>query len=465
MSSHPHIVGDAERPTAIHAERTILGGMVLDEIHIEDATELLEADDFALDSHRKIFRAILALREDGMAVDTTTVSNELMRRKEWDSIGGTGYFFGLTEGLPRKLSIESYVRIVKDKSRSRQYLTVLELGHAEAVDQSEGAGVVIPRTIERLQAIVDGAGNTRMERMGDYLNERYKESDDVFLTNKKTLGLPSGWESYDDLTFGFHREELTIVAGRPSMGKTAWVGSLIDNVGRAQRKRVAVFSLEQRKKSLMARLLCGRAMASLKRFNAGKSTIEERRYIAEAMDEFRSLPVFWDGYSGMTVTEMKNKARRLIREGGPLDLIIVDQLSHVGIHDFFRKGMQRDEIVGMKAEVLVRLGQELKVPVVAMNQINRASLKNKDFRPTLADLAESGQLEGHADNVVFLHRPWYYDKSEDQTKGEMIVAKQRDGPTGSCMVSYLADACRWQDDPKAAKESSLINDADYRIPY
>jgi replicative DNA helicase len=452
VSNYPQAV--SERPTAIPAERTILGGMLLYEIHIEDATELLEADDFSLDSHRRIFTAILAVRENGMAVDTTTVMNELQRRKEFDSIGGVGYFFGLTEDLPRKLSIESYVRIVKDKSRLRQALQASELTLVEAGDQSEAATTVIARSIERLQAIVEGAGNTRMERMGDYLNQHYKQNDDVFLANKKSMGVPSGWKRYDEVTHGFHREELTIVAGRPSMGKTAWVGSLIDNVGRAQQRRLAVFSLEQRKKSLMARLLCGRAMASLQRFNEGTLTKEERNYIGEAMDEFRRSPIFWDGSSGMTVTEMRNKARRLIREGGPLDLIIVDQLSHVGYSDFFRKGMQRDEIGGMKAELLVRLGQELKVPVIAMNQINRASLKNKDFRPSLADLAESGQLEGHADNVVFLHRPWYYDKEEDPTKGEMIVAKQRDGPTGSCMVKYLADSCRWQDDPKSAAETA-----------
>lgn len=451
MSTYPQI--EQERPTAIHAERTILGGMLLDEIHIEDATELLEAEDFALDSHRRLFRAILAVREDGNNVDYTTVITELVRRRELDGIGGSDYLYGLTEGLPRKLSIESYVRDVKDSSRRRELIRIGELTVLDA-QSGERSSIVTPRAMERLQALVDGAGNTRMERMGDYLNEHYKQTDDVFLTNKKAMGVPSGWTRYDELTHGFHRQELTIVGARPSMGKTAWAGSLIDNVGRAQQRRIAAFSLEQRKKSLMARLLCGRAMASLQRFNAGESTPEERRYIADAMEEFRRSPIFWDGYSGMTVAEMRTKVRRLIREGGPLDLIIVDQLSHVGYSDFFRKGMQRDEIQGMKGELLFRLAQEFNVPVVAMSQIKRESTKNKDSKPTLADLAESGQLEGHADNVVFLHRPWYYDKSEDQMKGEMIVAKQRDGPTGSCMVKYLADACRWQDDPKAAKETA-----------
>lgn len=451
MSTYPQAA--VERPTALHAERTILGGMLLDEIHIEDATELLDADDFALDSHRRIFLAILAVREDGRAVDYTTVITELDRRRELDNIGGVPYLTDLASGLPRKLSIESYVRDVKNSSRLREIIRVGELTVLEA-QSGEASSTVGPRAMERLQSIQDGAGSTRMERMGDYLNEHYKHSEDVFLTNKKAMGIPSGWARYDELTHGFHRQELTIVAARPSMGKTAWVGSLVDNVGRAQQRRLAAFVLEQRKQSFMARLLCGRAMASLQRFSAGESTPEERSYIADAVDEFRTSPIFWDGYSGMTITEIRNKCRRLIREGGPLDLVVVDQLSHVGYSDFYRKGMQRDEIGGMKAELLVRLGQELKVPVVAMNQINRASLKNKDFRPTLADLAESGQLEGHADNVVFLHRPWYYDKSEDQTKGEMIIAKQRDGPTGSCMVKYLADACRWQDDPKAATQTA-----------
>lgn len=456
----PEVI-DSTRPTAIHAEITILGGMLLDEIHIEDATELLEAEDFALDSHRRIFRAILAVREGGMAVDTTTVLNELQRRKEFDTIGGSGYFFSLTEGLPRRLSIESYVRIVKDKSRMRKLLRISELTQTEAQDQSEDSGIIIARSMERMQDLIDGAGNSRMERMGDYLNQHYKHSEDVFLTNKKEMGVPSGWARYDKLTHGFHRQELTIVGGRPSMGKTAWVGSLIDNVGRKQQRRIAVFSLEQRKQSLLSRLLCGRAMASLQRFNAGESTTEERRYIADALEEFRKAPIFWDGYSGMTVTEMRNKARRLIREGGPLDLMVVDQLSHMGSSDFYRKGMQRDEIQGMKAEHLFKLAQELGLPVVAMSQIKRESTKNKDAKPTLADLAESGQLEGHADNVVFLHRPEYYDKGDTALAGkaEMIIAKQRDGPTGTCQVKYLADACRWQDDPDA------IEDNGERIPW
>lgn len=454
-------------PSAVHIEVAVLGAMLLYEDALEEGSQRLDAHHFSLDSHQRIFRSILSLKERGLNIDYTTVQQDLIDRREFDSIGGLPYLLHITDGIPRNFNIESYVRIVIEKSDLRELMLIWQSGLNDASDQGERSAEIAARTISRMREVIESGGDSRMERMGDFLNQHYTASDSVFAVSKRDTGIPSGWPQFDEYTNGFHRGELTIVAARPSMGKTAWVGSLIDNVCRAQGKTTAVFILEQAKRSLMSRLLCGRAIASLKRFSKGESTAVERQYIAEAMDEYRRTPLYWDDQSHMTCTGIRARVSRLRRELGPEEdlLVIVDQLNHIGISDIFRKGMQRDEIGGAKALALKKMAKELDVPVVLMAQLSRGVKNNKDFRPTLADLAESGQLEQHADNVDFLHRPEYYDRTDESLhgKGEFIFAKQRDGPTGSCMVQYIADSCRWKDDPKA--QTARLGDQSGPTPW
>jgi replicative DNA helicase len=454
-----------ERPTAIHAEMTILGGMILEEQAFDDATELLEADDFALDSHRRIYRALISLKERGFGIDYTTLTEDLKKHHELDAVGGVSYIHSLAEDLPRRLNVQSYVRIVKEKARLRNIIAIGESALNEALDAStEDSADIISRSINRLQEVIDSTSDSRMERMGDFLNQHYADPEVLFTVTRKGLGIPSGWPQYDELTNGFQRSELTCVAARPAMGKTAWVGSLLDSVCRAQGRRCAVFILEQAKRSLMSRMLCGRAQASLSRFSKGLSTDTEKQYIRDAVEAFRRAPLYWEDATPMTCTLIRTKVRRLLREGG-LDLVIIDQLSHIDSSDVYRKGMQRDQIEGAKALALKKMAKELDIPVVMVSQISREATKNKDSRPVLANLAESGQIEQHIDNAVFLHRPEYYDKADPQLrgKGEMIIAKQRDGPTGSCMVEYIADSCRWVDDAKA--KDSRLEEYSLPVPY
>jgi replicative DNA helicase len=462
------------RPTAKPSERAILGAMMLDEVSLEIAVDSLIEADFALDSHRRIFRSIYSLFRSGTIPDELTVAADLRRHRELDSVGGPGYLATLSEGLPRKIRIENYIKEVKEKAALRDLINIASSTLDEATDQGEDSADIVERAMQRMQEVIEGREDSKMERMGDFINLRYRESESVFDVTRQDTGIPSGWPQYDALTNGFHRGELSVVAARPSMGKTAWVGSLLDNVARVQQRKTGVFILEQAKQSLMSRMLCGRAMASLDRFAKGQSTPTERTYIADALDEFRKAPLYWDDRSQMTVTKIRAKVQRMIRDGEwrklpngmlvpDVDLIVIDQLSHIGMGDMDKK-MQRDEKKGEIALRLKKLAKELNVPVVLMAQINRAALKNKDSIPTLADLADSGYLEQHADNVTFLHRPEYYDRSDDSLrgKGQMIVAKQRDGATGTCHVTYIADCCRWRDEHKASATSQSLDD--YMIP-
>lgn len=437
--------------------------MLVEPSAIDDAKPHLSVDDFSLDSHRKIYRSILSLHEQGEGVDLITVSNDLKRHKELESINGISYLASLSEGLPRHLNIESYVRIVLNTSRLRQVMLTAENALAAAEDDVDNADEIIARTVHRLTEIGEGGEDTKMERMGDFLNAHYEDPDLIFENTRRGSGISSGYWKLDQLTNGFHRGELTIVAARPSMGKTAWAGTTIDHVARSSAHKTAVFALEQSKRSLMTRMLCGRAQASLDRFSKGTSTDTEKTYIRGAMNEYRMAPLFWEDKSHMTVTQIRAKVQGLIRSGQlreergvivpDLDLVLIDQLSHIGSSDFFRKGMQRDEIGGEKALRLKKMAKELNIPVVLIAQISRQATKNKDFIPTLADLSDSGYLEQHADNVIFLHRPEYYDRTDESLKGkaQMIVAKQRDGAVGTVNVQYVGATCRWIDEEPATK--------------
>ena len=455
MAAIPHLVsGSDERPASIHAEMTILGAMLVEPLAITDATMLLVADDFALDSHRRIFSAMLRLSEAGHAVDIVTCAEELRKQKELDAIGGVPYLASLSEGLPRKLSIESYVRIVRDKSLMRQLMTVCDMGMVEAADQSQEAIDVLNNVSTRLMEISDHAVTGGFSDIGEIVKSSFGSIDALYEQGREVTGLATHYIEFDRMTSGLQDSELIIIAARPSMGKTAWAINIAQNSAVKDGKVVAVFSLEMSKESLLRRMLASEAMVNSRKIQTGFLGKEDKGKLIAALERLIESKMFIDDTPGITLAEMRAKARRLRQQEGRLDLIMIDYLQLMTASaGAGKKGFEnRNQEVAAVSRGLKALAKEMKVPVIALSQLSRASeQRGGDKKPMLSDLRESGSIEQDADVVCFIHRDSYYNKDENgdedpesKGKAEIIIAKQRNGPTGSVHLAYLSDYTRFE---------------------
>ena len=427
---------------------TILGGMLVEPVAIVDATMLLQADDFALDSHRRIYTAMLQLGEAGHAVDIVTVAEELKRRKELDSIGGVPYLASLTEGLPRKLSIESYVRIVRDKSLMRQLMTVCDVGMVEAADQSQLALDVLNNVSARLVEISEHAVTGGFSDIAAIVKDSFGSIDALYEQGREVTGLATHYIDFDRMTSGLQESELIIIAARPSMGKTAWAINIAENAAVRGDSVVAVFSLEMSKASLLRRMLASQAMVNSKAIQTGMLMRDDRQKLIAGLEKLMESKLFIDDTPGITLAEMRAKARRLKQQQGDrLDLIVIDYLQLMTGSSSGGKTENRTQEVSAISRGLKALAKEMKVPVVALSQLSRASeQRGGDKKPLLSDLRESGSIEQDADVVCFIHREEFYDRENEDLKGkaEIIIAKQRNGPTGTIQLAYLADYTRFE---------------------
>jgi len=449
MATYPHLVEDQGRPASVHAEMTILGGMLVDPVSIVDATMLLKAEDFALDSHRRIYTVMLHLAEVGHAVDIVTVAEELKKRKELDSIGGIPYLASLSEGLPRKLSIESYVRIVRDKSLMRQLMTVCDMGIIDAAEQSKGALDVLNDVSQRLVEISEHAITGGFSDISAIVKDSFGSIDALYEQGREVTGLATHYIDFDRMTSGLQESELIIIAARPSMGKTAWAINIAENAAVQSGKVVAVFSLEMSKSSLLRRMLASQSMVNSKAIQTGMLMRDDRAKLIKGLEKLMESKLFIDDTPGITLAEMRAKARRLKQQNGRLDLIVIDYLQLMtGGAGANQKGFEnRTQEVSAISRGLKALAKEMKVPVVALSQLSRASeQRGGDKKPLLSDLRESGSIEQDADVVCFIHREEYYDRENEDLKGkaEIIIAKQRNGPTGVVPLAYLADFTRFE---------------------
>jgi replicative DNA helicase len=451
MASIPRLVNpdDDHRPASLHAEQTILGAMLVEPLAIVDATMLLKIEDFSLDSHRKIYEVMLHLSEVGYAVDIVTVAEDLRKRKELDSIGGMAYLASLSEGLPRKLSIESYVRIVRDKSLMRQLMQVCDMGMMEASDQSLEAIDVLNKVEHRMMEISEHAVTGGFSGISDIVRDSFGSIDKLYEQGREITGLATHYDAFDRMTSGLQNSELVIIAARPSMGKTAWAINIAQNAAVRDGRVVAVFSLEMSKESLLRRMLASEAMVNSRKIQTGFLPREDKGKLLAGLERLMQSKLFVDDTPGITLAEMRAKARRLKQQEGSLDLIVIDYLQlmtgSAGANQ--KKFENRTQEVSSVSRGLKALAKELKVPVVALSQLSRGSeQRTGDKKPLLSDLRESGSIEQDADVVCFIHREEYYDRENEDLKGkaEIIIAKQRNGPTGSIQLAYLADYTRFE---------------------
>src|SRR5580700_11346565 len=443
MATTPDIAFERGLPASIDAERSILGAILLDNHAYNEAAEKLVAADFALESHQRIFSRIGELMDASRAVDIVTLAEELARRKEVEAIGGVAYLASLTEGLPRRLSIEEYVRIVKDKSLLRQLINICSSAITRAADQSEEALEVTEKGITRgfssVHEIVAGS---------------FKTIDNLYKEGKEVTGLATHFEEFDRMTSGLQNSELIIIAARPSMGKTALAINIAQNAAIQGGKVVAVFSLEMSKESLLRRMLASEALVDSQKIQKGFLLREDQEKLSSALERLVEAPIFIDDSPGISLTEMRAKARRLRQSRGGLDLVVIDYLQLMtggSTGPGAKRYENRTQEVSAISRGLKALAKELGIPVIALSQLSRASeQRGGDKKPMLSDLRESGSIEQDADVVAFIHRESYYNRGEGgepdpdtDNKAEIIIAKQRNGPTGIVQLAWIGRCTRF----------------------
>lgn len=439
---------DLSLPVAVDAERSVLGGILLDESLFGLAD--LEGDEFSLDSHRRIFRAMQGLNAGNKPIDMITVGNLLAARKELDAIGGYSYLASLTEGLPRRLNIDAYVSIVKEKYFLRRLIQQADRTRTRATDQSEDAETVVAETQAEWEAIASEATAVPLEPIGAWFSRRYKKVDDYINRSGKDLGIETGFRDWDRLTNGLQRQQLIILAARPSMGKTAIAGNIVDYVAVKQRKVAIFYSLEMPTKDLLDRMACARARVSLTEYLAGRLSQASRRYFEEALaDILNETMLHIDDTPDLTLAQMRARALRVKQQCGQLDLIIVDFLQLVTPAKGPKNQNREQEVSGI-SRGLKAMAKKLDVPVLALAQLGREVAKRADKRPILSDLRESGAIEQDADLVAFLHRAEYYEKDEsNHGRAELITAKHRQGQLATTNLFYQASCTRFSDtDPE-----------------
>lgn len=436
-------------PASVHTEIAILGAMLLDEDALHDAMERLQSEDFSLDSHRKVFNAVLDLAETGNPVDFTTVRVELERKRELAAIGGVAYLAYLGEGIPRKLNIQSYCRIVKDKSLLRQAMGIFYDGANRAGDQSEDALTVIGDVEELLLELTH---EDRSQQGFSTLFDAVKDSGgpDGYIEKitdpAKMTGIPTGLTELDKLLGGLKNKELVVIAARPGQGKTALLICIAANiVAEDPSMIVAIFSLEMSKDSLFQRLLASQSSTNLRKATEGFLSREDKVRLTTTLIRICERQLLIDDTPSITLTKLRARCLRLKKKEGRLDLVMLDYLQLMAGS---KKYANRQEEVASFSRGLKALAKELDCPVVALAMIGRGSeQRGGDKHPILSDLRESGQIEQDADVIAFIHRPEMYasedDKDVERGIAELIVAKNRSGPVGMRRVVYLAEYTRF----------------------
>jgi replicative DNA helicase len=374
-----------------------------------------------------------------------TLVEELDRRKELEAIGDVGYISGLVDGVPDRPSIEHYIKIVRDKALLRGLIHAANSAIARAAEQSDPAEEIL----NDAEAAIFQLSEKRIGRgfMGvqEIVKESFGSVDALLQRGQRITGLATHYTDLDEMTSGFQRSDLIIIAARPSMGKTAFALNIAENAAIEDQKTVGVFSLEMSREALLLRLLCSKARVDSHKMRTGSLWRDDMDKVVHAMEQLAHAPIFIDDTPGIALSEMRAKARRLQQSSGALDLIIVDYLQLMSGGG--RRYENRTQEVSAISRGLKGLAKELKVPVVALSQLSRApESRGGDHRPQLADLRESGSIEQDADVVAFIFREEVYKPDEPELEGraELIIAKQRNGPTGKVNLAFLKNSTRFE---------------------
>ena len=423
-------------PQNIEAEQSVLGGILIENEAIHRVMEILTSGDFYREAHRKIFDALLSLSERDEPADLITLINELRKSDQLDAIGGASYVTSLIDSVVTAANIEYYARIIKEKSVLRKLIETSTQIVTRSYEDQGDVDNLLDESERAIFEITENRVKPSFYPIRDIVKSSFKTIERLYEKKELVTGVPSGFKELDQKTAGFQPSDLIIVAGRPGMGKTAFCLNIAQYAAMEKRIPVAVFSLEMSKEQLVIRMLCSEANVDGARLRTGYLTESDWPRLTLAAGNLSDAPLYIDDSAAMTVLELRGKARRLNAESG-LGMIVIDYLQ-------LMKGRarveNRQQEISEISRSLKALAKELNIPVIAVSQLSRRTEERQGMRPQLSDLRESGAIEQDADLILFLYRDEVYNRSEDNPnrgKAEVIIGKQRNGPTGKIDLAFL----------------------------
>jgi replicative DNA helicase len=432
-------------PHNLEAERSVLGAVLLHNEAFNLAAEVLDSADFFRDAHRRIFEKMIKLSERNDAIDLVTLREELSRSGELDEVGGPAYITALVDGVPRAANVEHYARIIKEKATLRNLIFSANKIVASAYDAEEEADLILDQAEHAIFAIADKKIGEGFVSLRDLAQGSLDTIEKLHARKELVTGVPTGFTDLDEMTSGLQPSDLIIVAARPSMGKTSLVLNIAQHVGTKTDMTVGVFSLEMSKEQLFLRMLTGEARIDAHRLRGGFLGERDWGKLAQAIGTLSESKIYIDDTPSIGVLEMRSKCRRLASQHG-LHLVIIDYVQLMqGRGRFENRTLELASI----SRSLKGLAKELSVPIILLSQLSRATESRADHRPQLSDLRESGALEQDADVVIFIYREdQYTDKSapptDAQGTAELIIGKQRNGPTGVVKLAFIREFTRFE---------------------
>jgi replicative DNA helicase len=438
-------MSDRTLPHNLEAEKSVLGAILINNQAFNQAAEVIDSSDFFRDAHRRIFDKMIHLTDRNEPVDLVTLKDELTRSNEIDEVGGPAYISALTDGVPRSANIEYYAKIVKEKSTLRKLIQSANDVLVRAYDAEEDADDLLDHAERSIFQIAENRMRAGFVRVGDLVDSGYQLIEKLQEHRGLVTGVPSGFVDLDAMTSGFQPQDLVIVAARPSMGKTSLVMNIALHCGIEAGKTVGIFSLEMSKEQLFLRMITGEARVDAHRFRGGFLGEQDYARLVEAFARLHDAKVFIDDSPGIGLLEMRAKARRLKLEHG-LDMLVIDYIQLMQGRGRFENRQQELASISRSLKILAK---ELDVPILALSQLSRAPEARGDHRPQLSDLRESGALEQDADVVIFIFREDMYGTDEERRPeadgvAELIIGKQRNGPTGTVRVAFLKQYTRFE---------------------
>ena len=443
-------------PQFLEGERAILGGLLIDNDALSKVAATLAADDFYREAHRHVFNTILDLFNKNEPVDWITLTASLKKAGLLESVGGTAFLTELIDAVPSAANILHYTKVVKEKAVLRQLISAATEISTRCYDDHPEIDEFLDEAEQAIFRIGESRIQSGFVHVRPLMTESFKTIERLYDRKENITGIPSGFKDLDALTAGFQPSDLTIIAGRPSMGKTSFALNVAMNAAIEAGVPTGVFSLEMSKEQIALRILCARARVNLKSLRTGFLTSDDWGHLTLAVGNISDAPLYIDDTPAINTLEIRAKARRLKKEQD-LGLIIVDYLQ---LMRGATKSDSREKEISEISRSLKALAKELNVPVIALSQLNRKVEERPNKRPQLADLRESGAIEQDADVIIFIYRDEVYNKSEDNPKrgeAEIIIGKQRNGPIG--MVTAVFDAKFSTFRPYTQREESAEDDS------
>lgn len=430
-------------PSSEESERVILGAILLDNGLIAQAIEELKPEDFYSPLHRRIYKAMMHLFDTSKSINPILIGEELKKEGALESIGGVATITNLTYGLPHFSDLLEYAKVVKNKSVVRNLIKVCNQITSEALAEEEDAEVILDNAESMIFALADERNRQGFAHIQPVAEKVLAKVQEFAKRESHALtGLSTGFRDLDEKTSGLQPTDLIIIAARPSMGKTALCLTVAQNAATLEGACVAVFSLEMSKEQLVMRMLSSEAKVDAHRFRTGYLTRDEWGRLAQAIATLSEAKIFIDDTPGISVLEMRAKTRRLVAEQKKLDLIVVDYMQ---LMSGSKKTESRQQEVSQISRELKSLAKEMNVPIIALSQLSRAPEARNPPRPMMSDLRESGSIEQDADVVAFIYREDYYKPSEENAGvAELLISKQRNGPTGTVRLAFLKEFTRFE---------------------